>query len=493
MLAISTGEALAAPRLMPRSMTVLVSGNGPQRHSGWDRRGPIAMVLAIPPYIVDEDDVSIATAVEARTSCPFGIVEQGLARLGTRQAPFIVCAGHAHHCRSRVDPFDSVRPLLQLHVASNSLWNDTTSSAENSFACVPPGRYDRPPSASPSSSKRIISSPTQIWSETAINSTVPPSTDFTPISPMQQQATGAGIPQRGLARRRGRGCTSGDLLPGQLYRGRAGRDRAAGSQHASGVDDFIDWFEELNAADPGRAVRCFRGWRTTRLATRCCGFCGRSLREAAGPAGRHADRDAGHGQAGNSAEVVGGRDGPRPGAVPWPLLERLADYLRSRCRRRTRSIPERLRWAMPCWRSPEPPATASSRSSALSMIEMTAPARAGFVDADLKRLGIPTKRRVLHLARRSGYRTFRVLESPRCFGRWFEMARVSAAAIGEGAIIRLARRALTGRYRRHFSSKFSTEAQRRQSQAIQPDALFLRIGDAADTLGASLSPCGGGA
>ena len=74
---------------------------------------------------------------------------------------------------------------------------------------------------------------------------------------------------------------------------------------------------------------------------------------------------------------------------------------------------------------------------ALGVIEMTAPTRAGFVDAGLKRLGIPTKKRLyftLHAVldikhsecwNREVLRSL-VGEDPRC-----------AAAIGEGAIIRL--------------------------------------------------------
>ena len=48
---------------------------------------------------------------------------------------------------------------------------------------------------------------------------------------------------------------------------------------------------------------------------------------------------------------------------------------------------------------------------ALGVIEMTAPTRAGFVDAGLKRLRIPTKKRLyftLHAV--TGHQTFRMLE-----------------------------------------------------------------------------------
>jgi hypothetical protein len=88
---------------------------------------------------------------------------------------------------------------------------------------------------------------------------------------------------------------------------------------------------------------------------------------------------------------------------------------------------------------------------ALGVIEMTAPTRAGFVDAGLKRLRIPTKKRLyftLHAVldikhsecwNREVLRSL-VGENPRC-----------AQAIGEGAIIRLwhGTRCFE-RYRRHF-------------------------------------------
>jgi hypothetical protein len=88
---------------------------------------------------------------------------------------------------------------------------------------------------------------------------------------------------------------------------------------------------------------------------------------------------------------------------------------------------------------------------ALGVIEMTAPTRAGFVDAGLKRLRIPTKKRLyftLHAVldvkhsecwNREVLRSL-VGENPRC-----------AQAIGEGAVIRLWHGARCfDRYRRHF-------------------------------------------
>jgi hypothetical protein len=82
---------------------------------------------------------------------------------------------------------------------------------------------------------------------------------------------------------------------------------------------------------------------------------------------------------------------------------------------------------------------------------MTAPTRAGFVDAGLKRLGIPTKVRIyftLHAVldikhsecwNREVLRSL-VAEDPRC-----------ADAIGEGAVLRLWHGARCfERYRRHF-------------------------------------------
>jgi hypothetical protein len=89
---------------------------------------------------------------------------------------------------------------------------------------------------------------------------------------------------------------------------------------------------------------------------------------------------------------------------------------------------------------------------ALGVIEMTAPTRAGFVDAGLKRLRIPTKKRLyftLHAVldikhsecwNREVLRSL-VGEDPRC-----------AHAIGEGAVLRLWHGARCfDRYRRHFA------------------------------------------
>src|SRR6185503_5677054 len=88
---------------------------------------------------------------------------------------------------------------------------------------------------------------------------------------------------------------------------------------------------------------------------------------------------------------------------------------------------------------------------ALGVIEMTAPTRAGFVDAGLKRLRIPTKKRI--------YFTLHAIldvKHSECWNREVLRSLVAedparAPAMGEGAVIRLWHGARCfDRYRKHF-------------------------------------------
>jgi hypothetical protein len=140
----------------------------------------------------------------------------------------------------------------------------------------------------------------------------------------------------------------------------------------------------------------------------------------------------------------------RDTAMHGPLLERLANYLDIDARPE-RVVPESLALGNAMLALARSRRYCFQSIGALGVIEMTAPTRAGFVDAGLKRLRIPTKKRLyftLHAVldikhsqcwNREVLRSL-VRENPRC-----------AQAVGEGAIIRLWHGARCfDRYRRHF-------------------------------------------
>jgi hypothetical protein len=221
----------------------------------------------------------------------------------------------------------------------------------------------------------------------------------------------------------------------------------------SDVDDFVEWFEELKETGPGQGDSLFPWlaeaagrddmlWFLTQEVAGEAGFDDLlALTQVKMPVTAKLE------MARNYWDEMGrGRDT----AMHGPLLERLATYLDIDARPE-RVVPESLALANAML------ALARSRRycfhsiGALGVIEMTAPTRAGFVDAGLKRLRIPTKKRLyftLHAVldvkhsecwNREVLRSL-VAEDPRC-----------AAAIGEGAIIRLWHGARCfDRYRRHF-------------------------------------------
>jgi heme oxygenase-like protein len=221
----------------------------------------------------------------------------------------------------------------------------------------------------------------------------------------------------------------------------------------SGVDDFITWFEELKETGPGqgdplfpwlaeRANREDMLWFLTQEVAGEAGFDDLlALTQVKMPTTAKLE------MARNYWDEMGrGRDT----AMHGPLLERLANYLDIDARP-DRVVPESLALGNAML------ALARSRRyryqsiGALGVIEMTAPTRASFVDAGLKRLRIPTKKRLyftLHAVldiKHSECWNHEVLrslvsENPRC-----------AQAVGEGAIIRLWHGARCfDRYRRHF-------------------------------------------
>jgi hypothetical protein len=141
----------------------------------------------------------------------------------------------------------------------------------------------------------------------------------------------------------------------------------------------------------------------------------------------------------------------RDTAMHGPLLERLANYLDIDAQP-DRVVPVSLALGNAMLALARSRRYCFQSIGALGVIEMTAPTRAGFVDAGLKRLRIPTKKRLyftLHAVldiKHSECWNREVLrslagEDPRC-----------AHAIGEGAILRLWHGARCfDRYRRRFA------------------------------------------
>jgi hypothetical protein len=221
----------------------------------------------------------------------------------------------------------------------------------------------------------------------------------------------------------------------------------------SGVADFIDWFEELRETGPGQGDPLFPWLAEVASRDEMLWFL---TQEVAGEAGFDdllaitqvkMPVTAKLEMARNYWDEMGrGKDT----AMHGPLLERLANYLEIDAQ------PEHVVGEAVALGNAMLALARSRRYcfqsiGALGVIEMTAPVRAGFVDAGLKRLGIPTKKRIyftLHAVldvkhsecwNREVLRSL-VAENPRC-----------AHAIGEGAVLRLWHGARCfDRYRRHF-------------------------------------------
>ena len=221
----------------------------------------------------------------------------------------------------------------------------------------------------------------------------------------------------------------------------------------SEVDEFIDWFEDLKETGPGQGDPLFRWLAESATREDMVWFL---TQEVAGEAGFDdllaitqvkMPVTAKLEMARNYWDEMGrGRDT----AMHGPLLERLASYLHIDAQP-DRVVPESLALGNAMLALARSRRYCFQSIGALGVIEMTAPARAGLVDLGLKRLHIPTKKRLyftLHAVldikhsecwNREVLRSL-VEEEPRC-----------AAAIGEGAVLRLWHGARCfGRYRRHF-------------------------------------------
>lgn len=222
----------------------------------------------------------------------------------------------------------------------------------------------------------------------------------------------------------------------------------------SDVDGFIDWFEELKETGPGQgdplfpwlaeaATREDMLWFLTQEVAGEAGFDDLlALTQVKMPVTAKLE------MARNYWDEMGrGRDK----AMHGPLLERLATYLD------IDAEPGRVEAESLALGNAMLGLARSRRYSfqsigALGVIEMTAPTRAGFIDAGLKRLGIPAKKRM--------YFTLHAvldIKHSECWNREVLRSLVSgnprcAESIGEGAVLRLWHGARCfGRYRRHFA------------------------------------------
>lgn len=221
----------------------------------------------------------------------------------------------------------------------------------------------------------------------------------------------------------------------------------------SDVNRFIDWFEDLKETGPGQGDPLFPWLAESATRVEMLWFL---TQEVAGEAGFDdllamtqvkMPVTAKLEMARNYWDEMGrGRDT----AMHGPLLERLASYLNINAQP-NHVIPESLALGNAMLAMARSRRFCFQSIGALGVIEMTAPTRAGFVDQGLKRLRIPTKKRLyftLHAVldiKHSECWNKEVLRSlveaePRC-----------AAAIGEGAVLRLWHGARCfDRYRRHF-------------------------------------------
>ena len=222
----------------------------------------------------------------------------------------------------------------------------------------------------------------------------------------------------------------------------------------SDVDDFIDWFEELKVTGPGQGDEVFPWlaqhasredmlWFLTQEVAGEAGFDDLlAMTQVKMPVTAKLE------MARNYWDEMGrGRDA----AMHGPLLERLARYLDIDAKPE-HVVAESLALGNAML------AVARSRRycfqsiGALGVIEMTAPTRACFIDAGLKRLRIPTKKRLYFTLH-----SVLDIKHSECWNRevlrsLVEMEPRCARAIGEGAVLRLWHGARCfDRYREHFA------------------------------------------
>lgn len=219
------------------------------------------------------------------------------------------------------------------------------------------------------------------------------------------------------------------------------------------VGAFIDWFEELRETGPGQGDALFPWLAESANLEQMLWFL---TQEVAGEAGFEdllaltqvkMPVTAKLEMARNFWDEMGqGRDS----AMHGPLLERLAAFLKIDARP-DKVVPESLALGNAMLALARSRRYSYQSVGALGVIEMTAPTRAGFVDSGLKRLRIPTKKRI--------YFTLHAVldvKHSECWNREVLRSLVAedprrAVAIGEGALIRLWHGARSFEtYRRHL-------------------------------------------
>lgn len=228
-----------------------------------------------------------------------------------------------------------------------------------------------------------------------------------------------------------------------------------------GVDDFIAWYEALRANGPGQGDPLFPWLADAATSYDMLWFL---TQEVAGEAGFDDLLAMTQVQMPVTAKLEMARNywdemgRGRESAMHGPLLERLATYLDIDANPE-QVIPESLALGNAMLAMARSRRYAFHSVGALGVIEMTAPTRAGFVADGLKRLRVPTKKRL--------YFTLHAvldIKHSECWNREVLRSLVQenpqrAGAIGEGAVLRLWHGARCfERYRRHFSDSRRSEA-----------------------------------
>jgi hypothetical protein len=224
------------------------------------------------------------------------------------------------------------------------------------------------------------------------------------------------------------------------------------------VDKFIDWFEELKETGPGQRDSLFPWLAASATRDEMLWFV---TQEVAGEAGFDDLLALTQVKMPVTAKLEMARNywdemgRGRAGGMHGPLLERLAAYLNVDAQP-DNVVAESLALGNAMLALARSRRYSFQSIGALGVIEMTAPTRAKYVDAGLKRLGVPTKKRI--------YFTLHAvldIKHSECWNREVLRSLVAeqpclAEAIGEGAIIRLWHgERCFDRYRRHFGLDFA--------------------------------------
>ena len=227
------------------------------------------------------------------------------------------------------------------------------------------------------------------------------------------------------------------------------------------VDGFVAWYEDLKETGPGQGDALFPWLAEQASREEMLWFI---TQEVAGEAGFDDLLAMTQVKMPTTAKLEMARNywdemgRGREKGMHGPMLERLAAYLEVDATP-DHVIPESLALGNMMLALARHRQYTYHSVGALGVIEMTAPTRAGYVDAGLKRLGIPSKKR--HY-----FRLHAVLDvkHSECWNREVLRSLVreipaSAAAMGEGAILRLwhGLRCFE-RYREHFAAKPQSKA-----------------------------------